>query len=66
MVPVEDADPDNTLITYPDRDFDGANANKGIQTGAFYSYPSPIADKGYLIIKGKYALNQTDMPQEVR
>ena len=65
VVPVEDADPDKTLITYPDRDFDGANANKGTQTGAFYSYPSPIADKGYLIIKGKYALNQTDMPQEV-
>ena len=65
VVPVEDADPDKTLITYPDRDFDGANANKGIQTGAFYSYPSPIADKGYLIIKGKYALNQTDIPQEV-
>ena len=65
VVPVEDADPDKTLITYPDRDFDGTNANKGTQTGAFYSYPSPIADKGYLIIKGKYALNQTDIPQEV-
>lgn len=65
VVPVEDANPDKTLITYPDRDFDGANANKGTQTGAFYSYPSPIADKGYLIIKGKYALNQTDIPQEV-
>ena len=65
VVPVEDADPDKTLITYPDRDFDGANANKGTQTGAFYSYPSPITDKGYLIIKGKYALNQTDIPQEV-
>ena len=65
VVPVEDADPTKTLITYPDRDFDGADANKGTQTGAFYSYPSPIADKGYLIIKGKYALNMTDMPQEV-
>lgn len=65
VVPVEDTDPNKTLITYPDRDFDGANANKGTQTGAFYSYPSPIDDKGYLIIKGKYALNQTDMPQEV-
>lgn len=65
VVPVEDADPDKTLITYPDRDFDGVNANKGTQTGAFYSYPSPIADKGYLIIKGKYALNMTDVPQEV-
>lgn len=65
MVPVEDVDPTKTLITYPDRDFDGADANKGTQTGAFYSYPSPIADKGYLIIKGKYALNMTDVPQEV-
>lgn len=65
VVPVEDADPTKTLITYPDRDFDGADANKGTQTGAFYSYPSPIADKGYLIIKGKYALNMTDVPQEV-
>lgn len=65
VVPVEDADPDKILITYPDRDFDGANANKGAQTGAFYSYPSPIDDKGYLIIKGKYALNQTDVPQDV-
>ncbi|WP_370794824.1 fimbrial protein [Bacteroides stercorirosoris] len=65
VVPVEDADPAKTLITYPDRDFDGADANKGTQTGAFYSYPSPIADKGYLIIKGKYALNMTDPPQDV-
>ena len=65
VVPVEDIDPAKTLITYPDRDFDGANANKGTQTGAFYSYPSPIADKGYLIIKGKYALNMTDAPQDV-
>jgi hypothetical protein len=65
VVPVEDVDPTKTLITYPDRDFDGADANKGTQTGAFYSYPSPIADKGYLIIKGKYALNMTDPPQDV-
>ena len=65
VVPVEDADPTKMLITYPDRDFDGADANKGTQTGAFYSYPSPIADKGYLIIKGKYALNMTDPPQDV-
>lgn len=65
VVPVEDADPAKTLITYPDRDFDGVDANKGTQTGAFYSYPSPITDKGYLIIKGKYALNMTDLPQEV-
>ena len=65
VVPVEDADPTKTLITYPDREFDGLNANKGTQTGAFYTYPSPIDDKGYLIIKGKYALNMTDTPQDV-
>lgn len=66
VVPVEDAaDPTNTLITYMDRPFTGANINAGIQTGAFYSYPSPVEDEGYLIIKGKYALNQTDVPQEV-
>lgn len=65
VVPVEDANPDQTLITYPDREFDGLNANKGVQTGAFYTYPSPIDDKGYLIIKGKYALNMTDTPQDV-
>ena len=65
VVPVDDAIPAQTLITYPDRDFDGADANKGTQKGAFYSYPSPIADNGYLIIKGKYALNMTDVPQEV-
>lgn len=66
VVPVEDlTDPTKTLITYPDRAFDGDQANKGTQTGAFYSYPSPIDDKGYLIIKGKYALNLTDPPQDV-
>lgn len=66
VVPVEDlTNPAKTLITYPDRDFDGDNANTGTQTGAFYSYPSPIDDKGYLIIKGKYALNLTDAPQDV-
>lgn len=63
--PVSDADPDKTLITYPDCEFKGDNINIGTQTGAFYSYPSPIEDKGYLIIKGKYALNMTDTPKDV-
>lgn len=35
---------DGELITYPERLFDGDNANLGIQTGAFYSYPSPKDD----------------------
>ena len=65
VMPVDDANPDQTLITYPDRAFDGTDANKGTQTGAFYTYPSPIEDSGYLIIKGQYALNMTDTPQEV-
>jgi len=63
--PVSDADPDKSLITYPDCEFKGDNINIGTQTGAFYSYPSPIEDKGYLIIKGKYALNMTDTPKDV-
>ena len=63
--PVSDADPDKSLITYPDCEFKGDNINLGTQTGAFYSYPSPVDDKGYLIIKGKYALNMTDTPKDV-
>lgn len=63
--PVSDVDPDKSLITYPDCEFKGDNINVGTQTGAFYSYPSPIEDKGYLIIKGKYALNMTDTPKDV-
>ena len=63
--PVSDADPDKSLITYPDCEFKGDNINIGTQTGAFYSYPSPIDDAGYLIIKGKYALNMTDTPKDV-
>ena len=63
--PVSDADPDKSLITYPDCEFKGDNINTGTQTGAFYSYPSPIEDEGYLIIKGKYALNMTDTPKDV-
>lgn len=53
------------LITYPDRMFNGQNANKGVTTKAFYSYPCPSADEGFLILKGLYAINQTDLPKEV-
>ena len=52
------------LITTPTRAFTGVNANKGLQTGAFYSYASPAADGGYLILKGTYAVNQSES-QEV-
>ena len=40
------------LITCPSRTFSGEKANKGMQTGAFYSYPSPKNDHGFLTLKG--------------
>lgn len=55
---------DGELITYPARPFDGENANTGTQTGAFYSYPSPAEDNGFIILKGTYQTNKTDQ-QEV-
>lgn len=48
------------LITYPARAFEGDNANKGTQTGAFYTYPSPTKDNGYIILKGTYQVNKTE------
>lgn len=48
------------LITYPARKFDGTDANAGISTGAFYTWPSPVQDGGYLILSGTYAANKTD------
>ena len=48
------------LITYPARAFEGDNANTGLQVSAFYSYPSPLDDKGYLILNGTYQVNQTE------
>lgn len=48
------------LITTPVRRFYGENANKGNQTGAFYSYPSPIKDNGFIILKGMYKINETE------
>lgn len=48
------------LITYPARKFDGTDANTGISTGAFYTWPSPVQDGGYLILSGTYAANKTD------
>lgn len=66
-------DPDK-LISYPARDIaedtqkDPANyagdAKQDLYTsttkGAFYTWPSPQADGGYLVLKGKYAVNQTE------
>ena len=54
-----EAKPDE-LITSPVRRFYGENANKGLQTGAFYSYPSPEKDNAFLIIKGMYKVNETE------
>lgn len=48
------------LITYPARKFDGADANAGISTGAFYTWPSLVQDGGYLTLSGTYAANQTE------
>ena len=48
------------LITYPARPFDGEKANEGTCTGAFYTWPSPVEDGGYLILSGTYATNQTE------
>ena len=48
------------LTTYPARAFEGDKANTGLQVSAFYSYPSPLEDKGYLILNGTYQVNQTE------
>ena len=55
-----EAKPDQ-LITYPVHALCGDNANKGLQTGAFYAYPSPAQDKAFLILNGKYKVNETEM-----
>ena len=52
------------LITYPACAFDGEKANEGLQVSAFYSYPSPLEDKGYLTLNGTYQVNKTET-QEV-
>ena len=51
---------DDERIVYPVRPFNGDQANTGTQTGAFYSYPSPLEDEAYLILKGTYQANKTD------
>ena len=55
-----EAQPDQ-LITYPIHAFYGEDVNNGLQTGAFYAYPSPKDDKAYMILKGKYKVNETEM-----
>ena len=51
----------DNLITYTARAFEGAQtATDKLVKGAFYSYPSPIEDKAYLVVNGLYAVNQTE------
>lgn len=59
---IPDAEPEE-IISCPARSFTGENANNGIQTGTFYSYPSPKDDNGFLILSGKYKINETEMKQ---
>ena len=54
------------LITMPKRTFTGmTNANAGTTPAAFYSYPSPKEDKGYIILTGTYKMNNTDPEKTV-
>ena len=54
------------LITLPARTFTGmTNANAGTTPAAFYSYPSPKEDKGYIILTGTYKMNNTDPEKTV-
>ena len=54
------------LITMPARDFEAlADANAGTTLAAFYSYPSPKEDNGYIILTGKYKMNNTDEGKDV-
>ena len=54
------------LITMPVRTFTGlTDANAGTTPSAFYSYPSPQDDNGYIILKGTYRMNETDPEKEV-
>ena len=54
---------DGELITYPACAFEGEKANEGLQVSAFYSYPSPLEDKGYLILSGSYQVNKTEVKE---
>ena len=59
------ADPTD-LIVMPTRTFTGlTNANTGTTASAFYSYPSPLADNGYIILSGTYRMNETDPERSV-
>lgn len=52
------------LITLPVRT-GLTNANAGVTAPVFYSYPSPQADNGYIILNGTYRMNETDPAKAV-
>lgn len=67
--PIETMVTDPTkLITYPQHAVEATTQQKddalagttSTTKGAFYSWPSPKDDKGYLILSGKYAVNATE------
>lgn len=51
------------LITYPVREISADTQTKDASEtkGAFYTWPSPKDNEGYLILKGKYAVNKTEI-----
>lgn len=62
---------DGELITYPLRTISADTQQPedpsatpapttSLTRGAFYTYPSPTKDEGYIILKGTYAVNQTE------
>lgn len=62
---------DGELITYPLRTISAdtqqpedpsalPTPTTSLTRGAFYTYPSPTKDEGYIILKGTYAVNQTE------
>lgn len=59
------ADAPADLITYPKREMlaEKQAAGDSETTGAFYSWPSPKSDEGYLILTGKYAVNKTEQKE---
>lgn len=58
-------DVSDELITYPKREMlaDKQTEVAPTTTGAFYSWPSPKADEGFLILTGKYAVNKTEQKE---
>lgn len=66
--PLAVTDPIKDLISYPTRSIEAdtqqeVSVDKGTTDttkGAFYTWPSPKDDKGYLMLKGRYQVNKTE------